>query len=264
MEEYKNIENLTLDILDDEFINIFKPILFVQGVMGTLRVNIKHGFVMNTSFFYKVYSIILLIINAFAFVDYSQNCAKQFDKKASFSPITVGTLFNFAASGIVGLRNNILKKESNCQLYVKLQKLERELRMKNAKTLNKQLAMMSLASSIIFNILIIIFLIVLNLHLFENICPSSILIILCVLGCFYDIYLCIVILQFINVRIKYLNFVLRKGKYNALNIHQPFNHALLEVIRKIPDHLVSSMFYILETLSDFMKLYQYSVSLNLE
>ncbi|KAJ0179446.1 hypothetical protein K1T71_005158 [Dendrolimus kikuchii] len=260
MVEHQNIENLTVDILDDDFVNIFKPILFVQRVMGTLRINIKHGFVTNTSLLYKIYSFLIWIVNTFAIIDYTQHCAKQFDVMIPFSPVRMGTLLYFAASAIVAWRNNIWSKERNCQLYVKLQKLERALRMKNAKTLNKKLALISFTINLLYIILLIIFIIIVNLLLLEKICLSTLLTLLSVLGCFYENCLSLIIMQFINVRVRYFNDVLRKEKCNTLDLFLPnFTGNVIEVCEKIPDYLVSSMFYILEAQSDFMYLYQYSV-----
>ncbi|GBP79132.1 hypothetical protein EVAR_100094_1 [Eumeta japonica] len=57
-----SLENFNSDILDDDFVKIFKPLHCVQALLGTVRVRIQHKYISSTSISQRIYSAMLAVV----------------------------------------------------------------------------------------------------------------------------------------------------------------------------------------------------------
>lgn len=266
MNKVRNMEDLSADILNDDFIRIFKPIFFVLRILGLLRVNIKHRYPTAPSTWYHVYSNTFWILNTFCVAYFLLRCENGFGSPYANSSLKLGALMNGINGVLLVFRNNIRRGNKIGQMYVKLQKMERYLNMKNSKSLNKQLERQStftIVSACFFSILWII---LYKLLLMNSMCIPLMVIMITGVGLHTEMIEIYFIIKLITTRVNYINDVLRQDTPGTI---EPINDGKLfyvmnsseNPVNEVPSELVSAIHCVFEALADFTELFQLSVSI---
>ncbi|XP_045533995.1 uncharacterized protein LOC123721025 [Papilio machaon] len=121
-----SVDKLSMDILDDDFVQIFKPIHMMQYLLGTMQVKIKYGFVTTTSYGYDVFCIVVWLIHIMSLFIFIVYCDSSTDSILTDFYLKLGHTLNGLIIATVTIKN-FCNGNSSSQLYVKLQKIDREL-----------------------------------------------------------------------------------------------------------------------------------------
>lgn len=135
------MEELTRDILDDDFVEIFRWSKYVQYIMGFERADIRDRFVTPPKKGYIIYCFLLWVI----LVPLSTIYFMFTSKLRKYKVLTITEVNNMPyyyllvniVCVVLYYKNHFNKSYLNCKLFVKLQKIDRDLkfdlRMKNKK-----------------------------------------------------------------------------------------------------------------------------------
>ena len=270
MNKVRNIEHLSADMLNDDFIRIFQPVFFALRFLGFLRVNIKYRFPTAPSTWYHFYSNIFWIFNTFCVVYFFLRCESGFGSPYADSCLKLGAIMNGINGVLLVFRNNLQRGNKVGQMYVKLQKIERYLNMKNSTSLNKQLERQSTLTIVSACSLTILCLILYKIFLIKNMCIPLMVIMTTGAGLHIEMVEVYLIIQLIATRVNYINEVLRRDTSRGKDpIDKSTNDGnLFYVINpsenpedEVPSELVSAMHCVFEVLADFTELFQLSVIL---
>lgn len=265
-----NIEKVCANVLNDDFIKIFKPTFLMQRILGLLRVNVEYRYATSPTLAYNIYSIALWFVNTICLIDYILNnsCENSFDSKYIDSALKLGSILNGVNGLLLICRNNMHRRDDICQFYIKMQKIERYLHIRDTKSKNHSLYTFTVVILSTVCILQTIFFSIFNVFFLKKMCPASLIILFTSMSTFVELIQIYVIIQFITIRLEYINSSLRQ---TTPDLNMPYvDHrkvfsllTISESTNDIPSFEVVRGFYcILDSLSDFRKHYQFSVSAN--
>lgn len=121
-------EELNKSILDDDFIKIFKPLIYVQTILGSVRVNIRHKFVSPPLWSQTVYSVLLLTFSLYSHY-YMTYCYFLEDMNIRTEILnTLQACIGVLLGILVMIVNNFVNRDSNTELFLMLQEIDRELK----------------------------------------------------------------------------------------------------------------------------------------
>lgn len=249
------------DILDDNFVNVFRSNFYIQSFFGTLGINIKYKFVTPPTKQYKVYSVIFWLFNL-ACVAYSVTyCGTKFNSLSTDIPIKIGVVINVITNATMAWKS-AFTGETKSQIYVKLQRIERILKIKDASRMNAKRHRISVFMCITAVILIAMWLVVLNKYLISNFCPcASVSSVACTASYFIIFHICSVI-RFISDRVQYVNDALTNVKVNGTKVgivYSTTGTVLGKNNLRVGKELVYGMSCILESFADTMDEFQHAV-----
>lgn len=145
------LEILSSDMLQDDFVKCFSPLLFVQMLLGTNRVEMKDRFVTNTTPAQKIYSCFFCLFvtsSALYFDFFYKNFLK--DNMVLYILYSNGIFLQFACYSLNVIQVKFFRQENNLKLYLLLQKIDRYLGLDEHKFLNKrQFVLNALAVSVL-------------------------------------------------------------------------------------------------------------------
>ncbi|XP_063380285.1 uncharacterized protein LOC134666910 [Cydia fagiglandana] len=124
---YQLSEYLSYDILDEKLIRLFQPYRDVQKILGSCRMDIKDRFVTPPTLLQKFYTIICMTMTIIIFTNYFL----QTYSTIFYSEHEMASLRTSGICGILGvfslsiLHARFFNNESNVQLYVKMQEIDR-------------------------------------------------------------------------------------------------------------------------------------------
>nr|WCC57912.1 gustatory receptor 42 [Papilio memnon] len=262
-----SVDNLIMDILDDDFVQIFKPIHIMQYLLGTLQVKIKYGFVTTTSYGYDVFSIfvwLIHIISMFVFIVY---CESSTDSILTDFYLKLGHILNGLIIAMVTIKN-FYNGNSSSQLYVKLQKIDRDLGMKNSIKLNKRVSVLSkvfVGMFFICSVVCVVWSIVLYLYVMNMkvSCAVVFIVELPILGNYMDMILIFFQMYFIVLRFECVVTIL-KEKINthvcvAKKIETFFVSKELCTDEKMWSRLTLSLRDFINALDDLINVHQFTI-----
>lgn len=139
----KRVDALSADILDEDFIKVFQPLHFTQTLLGFQRVKIDYKFVTATSVYYKFYSSAVYVINVLCLIFKLTHCQNMLRSEVIESQLENVLILNGFFNTIIAWKNNFYDDNLNSQIYVKLQRIDRELKLRNSKRLNGRHAILS-------------------------------------------------------------------------------------------------------------------------
>lgn len=266
MNKVRNIEDLSGDMLNDDFIRIFQPIFFVLRVLGFLRVNIKYRYPTAPSTWYHLYSNVFWILNTFCVAYFLLRCENGFGSPYADSSLKLGVLMNGINGLLIVCRNNLRRGNKMGQMYVKLQKIERYLNMKNSKSLNKQLERQSTFTMVSACFFTILWIVLYKTVFMKNMCIPLMMVMATGVGLHTEMVEVYFIIQLIITRINDINEVLRQETNELMN---PIDDGKLFVLtnpcespaNEVPGELVPAIHCIFEALADFTELFQFSASI---
>lgn len=263
--ERKNIERLGEDMLNDDFVQLFYPIHFVQRILGRLRVNMKYKFVTAPSNIYRCYSSLLCLLSILSTIDTILGCW------TIFAPNTMDLLLKVLIASteitnvIIAWQNNFQNGHLNSQLYVKLHNIDREIHMHESEHVNGKLTEPFLVSTVIGMVSGILWVLSFNILNMQKFCLASVMAQMFGLGIHTDMILYIYIIYYIGIRVAYINSLLENksivpSDFGIMDKHIWMVTEFKQSNDKVGDHVVVGVQRILEVLNDLLELYQLSVS----
>lgn len=123
-------EYVSQDILEENFVRCFSVFHIIQELLGTCRVRIRHRFVSEPTVYQKFYTCICTLITAFSNVVFIKSLFMD-----SFSPTSlvykvgvIGMIVQFSQYFINTIHIRFFNTEANIQFYLKLQELDKKLK----------------------------------------------------------------------------------------------------------------------------------------
>lgn len=123
------LEILSYDIIEDSFYNVFKPVYIVQSVLGTVRFKFKDKFISGTTIFQRVYSTIAMCVSVYCLTYISICVFPNISVNEKILRYIQVCIINFSYISLV-LNNSFLNRNINKEIYVKLQKIDRLLKIR--------------------------------------------------------------------------------------------------------------------------------------
>lgn len=262
--KHKNIEQLCEDILNENFIQSFYSIHFVQGILGTLRVNIKHKFVTGPSRIYQCYSFLLPFLSIMCMTDMLLNHSTIFAPSAMDNVYKWGYFSNIVNNAMVAWQNNFKNGHLNSQLYVKLQNIDRKISFPGSQHINLKLTERGLLVTVLTTIAGIIWIFTSSFFPMQEFHLAATVGQMYGLGIYTNLILFTYIMYFIGLKLAYINNLLENkpmsDKFRILNksIFTISERQLSD--GSVSSELVVGVHSILEVLNDLLTLYQLPVS----
>lgn len=259
------MEDLSSDILEKDFIKIFRPVHILQSWLGFQRVRIKHRYATAPSVYYQFYSSAIWLLNILATADFVFHCETNLQALTSVIFLKYGFLINVLINAVSAWRNNFHNGNLNSQLYVKLQKIDRILKIKGPATSNQKMYTYSLTITVVFVILWFSSILIINDVVIKSFCPSVLFLQIMVVGSYMEIILVSLMLKFLALRLDHINTILEKATIHFKNKSKAvkmsfFTKEFDQDKAKYHDELALGMRGILDALNDIIKLFQFSVS----
>lgn len=263
----ENIERLSQDLLDDNFVsNFFIPQLILTAV-GFQRVRIRFKFASAPSNLYRLYSCFFWLANVAAVVDYSIYNSTAINSMDHF--IKLGLILNTVINVGTAGQNIFLNSHLNNQLYVKMQKLYR-IRSAGSKVTNNGVSNRGAFVVILCCVSWFGYMYVFNTRISSSFRLSG-----CVAACSglplnIEIVLCSIILSNVKKTVDYINNLLQRemaqlketSKDPLIKTRIWMTHCSTNVkpAKQSPANVSQSILSVLELLADFVKLFQFPVS----
>lgn len=271
MDKQNNIDALPADQLNNDFIQIFYPIHIIQRILGFLRIKIKYRYPTAPSISYIFYTHAVWIVNSVCIADYlfNNNCGNKNDSKYVDSILKLGVAMHGINSILIIWRNNMHSRNAICQLYVKLQNIDRCLNMKNSKQANRTLATFSLTITVGVCILYLVWLVLFNVLIIKKICLVTTITLVTSMGIYVEITHVYLLICFFIVRLNYVLHLLKQATLvlsHSVNIRDNMDIFSLSSnfsensCDKVALEVTCGMYALLDALWEFRKHYQFSVS----
>ncbi|CAK1578538.1 unnamed protein product [Parnassius mnemosyne] len=209
-----NLDELSAHILDKDFVKIFQPVHLIQYVLGSLYVKIQYGFATKSSSRYNVFSFFVWIIHILSLTIFVTYCEATSDSMLTDFYLKLYHILNGSIIVIITIKN-FCKGNLNSELYVKLQKIDRDINMKDARKSNKRMFIFSTIVVVISVVFTIIWAIVLNKYIMEGFCPVAFMVQLPVLSNYMDIILIAYKMYFMVIRFEYINSMLKEKLHSS-------------------------------------------------
>lgn len=263
----KRLEQLTEDILDDEFVNIFKPIHKVQLIFGCLYVQIKHGFITAPSKSIEVYSIIVWSVNLFMHYFHNDYC-NYYTTPAIWTELHHKLAYHvlfFLELLMVIYERFVINQKRNLEMYVRLQKIDRYLDVEDRKRENRFMLRSSNAAMYFCVAVVMIWTAAYNILFVDGFCLPLLFIAWASTVSYTYGILILIVMYYISVKVKFLIRILEShvqmnSKSNLTIYHiNTLNEREDCLNTKTWDKLVTSVHLIVTVISDFLYLYQHKV-----
>lgn len=260
MGQSKNIDKISQDILNDDFIRIFKPILFVQYLFGICGVDIKLKYVTPPTKLYMTYHFVIWMLNLIASGDCIVHCKSIYDSISTDIPLKIGILLNGIINTFLAWQTVVQNGKKSSEMYVTLQKIDRGLNLKHSKKLNAYLFKISVAGTTIAVILIVLWMSIFNTYIIKGFHLSAYVLILIGASDYLDFCLYFIILYYVRLRAKYINDVLRNNA-NPKNMEKPHIIRMNVIVDKeiVPEELIRGMYCVLDSFAKVMDGFQLRV-----
>lgn len=267
-----SVEYLSKDILEEGFLKTFYPYHFFQKILGSCRVDARNRFVTAPTIWQRVYTTFCLVILIFVFVRFIIGYYEQFnsDKPTLFYLVTamVTVKLGIYFSNLIHVR--FFNGESNMKLYIKMQEVERLMKIDKDKTLNSLQYKVNLGTVIFVAVLAFVHLICFVIGIIEA--TSFYTYVCCETTFTLEISHCSNIVLFFAMRIRYINAIISNhinGNTNSGSVDTvlgiPTTNYLKHVAGKIHDFKSSETdIYLREIMRGFdsyKKLYRFQVNI---
>lgn len=134
----KSTEFLSNDILDDNFVKVFKPFRLAQILLGSCRVHVHNRFVTAPTILQKCYTIFCVAGTITSIIQLLQNYYQRFsatDKKiAELYLIVMSGIILVFSMNIINAR--FFNNEGNVMLINKMQEIDRLMKINKSKSIH--------------------------------------------------------------------------------------------------------------------------------
>lgn len=263
----EHLEKLTQDLLEDDFVSVFWIPHLILSAVGFQRVKINLKFASTPSKLYRAYSCIFSLANIAAVIDYSINNKTIFESMDNF--IKAGLVVNALINAEISRKNMFHDGHLNSQLYVKMQKIDRILNFNKAKYVNGQTSKRGVIGMAFCCAAWVSYMFVFNAKISSSFRLSG-----CIAACSgmplnIEVCLCCIILVCVRRRVEYINEILRRDSNKTKKVKSKdwsekreiwMTNYFISSTKQLPANVVHGIRSVLETLADFVKLFQYQVS----
>ncbi|XP_063380288.1 uncharacterized protein LOC134666913 [Cydia fagiglandana] len=259
----QTMEKLSSDILEDDFIKIFEPIHWVQYLAGFHRVKIEHKYVTAPSLYYQIYSSVLWALNIIAAVYFELYCEIKLEGISNEYTLRICEFIFVMSNAIIAFRNNFCDGTLNSQIYVKLQKIDRVVKMPAAVNSNRKMYLLSALLAVVIPVCWCICVYALNITCMRSVCPALFFVQFSTMPSYMENILAATILLFLAKRLNYVNVTLEKEAKRLR--HENISLAASQYYRdngQDQDKLVLAIHYILDSWSDWIRLFQFQFRFN--
>ncbi|XP_075972492.1 uncharacterized protein LOC142974211 [Anticarsia gemmatalis] len=136
LKKEKNIEYLSKDILDEEFIKSFRPMYRFQLLIASCRVNVKHWFVTSPSFFQRCHTILSIIgILGLDYLTIMKYSLIMLDNSTIYNLSTCVTALQTLTFFCNVIHVRFVNGDENAEFFVKLQQIDRCMKLDRNKAL---------------------------------------------------------------------------------------------------------------------------------
>ncbi|XP_063636081.1 uncharacterized protein LOC134806684 [Cydia splendana] len=252
------MEKLSSDILEDEFIKIFEPIHGVQYLAGFHRVKIEHKYVTAPSIYYQIYSSVVWALNIIAVVYFELYCEIKLEGISKVYTLQICEFIFVMSNAVIAFRNNFCDGTLNSQIYVKLQKIDRVVKMPAAVNCNRKMYLLSALLAVVIPVCWCICVYALNITSMRSVCPALFFVQFSTMPSYMENILAATILLFLAKRLNYVNVTLEKEAKRLR--HANISLAASQYYREREqdqDQLVLAIHYILDSWADCIRLFQF-------
>lgn len=213
----KNINNnLNNDILDEDFVKIFKPLYRVQNTLGCLGISVRQKIADNPTLHQKFYAIIIILLSSFCLIysimfDDFLNVTIRLTIPINYYFIVIQYCSCYFIYLSIVFNKIFLSGNSFRNILVSLQSIDRILHLDKTRYKYIYFSKLILCSTILTIIAYFIFFIIrcflsgwsLSIYL------SLLIYYCCISILMFEIIHYVFLILFINSRIQYLNIVLK-------------------------------------------------------
>ncbi|XP_063530689.1 uncharacterized protein LOC134741727 [Cydia strobilella] len=256
----QTMEKLSSDILEDDFIKIFEPIHGIQYLAGFHRVKIEHKYVTAPSLYYQIYSSIVWAVIIIAVVYFELNCEIELEGISNVYTFQISQFIIVMINAVIAFRNNFCDGSLNSQIYVKLQKIDRVVKMHDAANYNRKMYLVSALLAIVVPVCWGIGIYTFNSTCMRTVCPALYFVQVSNVASYMENLLAATILLFLAKRLNYVNIALEKeaNRLRDANISLAACQYHREK-EQDQDKLVVAIHYILDSWADCIRLFQFQV-----
>ncbi|XP_061705988.1 uncharacterized protein LOC133516939 [Cydia pomonella] len=254
------MEKLSSDMLEDDFIKIFEPIHGVQSLAGLHRVKIEHKYVTAPSLYYQIYSSVVWALNIIAAVYFVLNCEIKLEGISNVYALQICEFVIVMINAVIAFRNNFCDGTLNSQIYVKLQKLDRVVKMHAAVNSNRKMYLLSALLAVVVPVCWCIVICMLNSICMLSVCPALFVVQFSTVASYTENVLAATILLFLAKRLNYVNDTLENEakRLRDSNISVAATQYYREK-EQDQNKLVVAIHYILDSWADCIRLFQFQV-----
>lgn len=264
-------EYLSQDILDDNFVKAFLPFFRFQWLLGSCRVDARDRFVTAPTIYQKIFTILVTIITIVLTIVAIHTLSVYFSKHKFLNFLTTGALL---VNEVVYICNIIhvrfLNNDSNGRLYIKMQEIDRLMKIQNNEVLN---VLYQRSNYVSITILLIVFCTIFSLASTAGslLFIGTVGITLNMLTLVLEISFCSNFFMYFLLRIRFINAIItnhiKKGfpKENMKKIQFPTMTFVRQLAAKSHDFIASDTDIYLKKLfacfQYFQDLFKFQVSL---
>lgn len=213
-------EYLSKDILEEDFVNIFKAIFRLQCAMGSCRVDIKNRFVTPPTILQKCYTLLCILFTLGSmYIVITVSFGMMPD--ISVTSLGISVLISFFSAffcNIVHVR--FFNGRQNVEFHVKMQTLDKLMKIEKRKTLNSKLKRANV-TSVFLLVLSFVFIIVLTCIKQEFAMMCYFGMIVCVMSFFLELVVGSSIIVYFYIRIRFVNFLIENYLRLDDNVRKP-------------------------------------------
>ncbi|XP_063374997.1 uncharacterized protein LOC134662655 [Cydia amplana] len=259
------MEKLSSHILEDDFIKIFEPIHWVQYLAGFHRVKIEHKYVTAPSLYYQIYSSVVWALNIIFAIYFELNCEIKLEGISTVHTLQIGEFIIVMINAVIAFRNNFSDGTLNSQIYVKLQKIDRVVKMHAAVNYNRKMYLFSALLAIVIPVFWCIGIYKFNTTFMVSVCPSLFFVQFSTVASYMENVLAATILFLLANRLNYANVTLEKEakRLRGANISLVASQYYRDK-EQDQGKLVFAIHYILDSWADCIRLFQFQVGKYLE
>lgn len=259
----KRIDTLSADILDEDFIKVFQPMHLMQRLLGFHRVKIEYRFVTETSIYYKFYSCAVWFLNILCFINKYTYCYQTLPSQSVEDQLKFALILNGIFNTIIAWQNNFSYGNLNGQLYVKLQKIDRDLKLNNSKHLNNKLAFLSLILTIFVVSMCVGWILLYNVGIACRACTSTFIVMFLAMPNAMEMLILYIISVFLMMRIGHVNKSLWKQLFNYASSDGAMENRICNTVNKAAFGLqdaVVGMYSIIDAFLSVVSRFRFAVS----
>ncbi|XP_041973370.1 uncharacterized protein LOC121729048 [Aricia agestis] len=162
-------EYLSRDILEDGLVRSFAPIRVLQTALGSARVDAKYRFVTSPTLGQKVYTAALMLAATVSYVTTVYCYISHFKHHSYLRYLCqIGMSLHYVTHAASIIHSRFLNNESNVRFYVKLQEIDRSMRIDRTSYFHDMLYRINLMNTLLYTVMYFVFSAILffrNLHL---------------------------------------------------------------------------------------------------
>ncbi|KOB68726.1 Gustatory receptor 45 [Operophtera brumata] len=213
-------EYLSNDILDEDFVNIFKSIYRLQFMFGTSRVDVRSRFVTPPTALQKCFTLLCAVLTLGSiYVVITVFFGMIADKSVTSLGISI-LLSIFTASSSNGIHVRFFNGRENSEFYVKMQKLDRLMKIDKCKAINSPL---KLINDVSVFLILMVFVSLIGVACISQQFSALIFlgISLCVLTFMLELIACSSIVVYFFVRVQFVNSLIESYLKQVENDRKP-------------------------------------------